>query len=591
MGFWDSLNNIGNSLGTNRTSGYEKWSTNQISDGRRSYIGYLLQPLDISASILFANVGSRGLNIRGKTTQHDENDKLYPQGFTPELDYYLNTKNVNPKTGYPVERGAILGAGVIKGNTTLAGTPKDINNYLNPTDGSIVTAYKALDNLTEYKFRHNLDPDKIDINSGNIYLTTYVSSNLDNEDPVSFGYDIIINYATSPLFNGGIEDFIDKFSSYGEIKYRKDIISQFKTQFFKFFKVDAATSVKTAKGDSVMEPDEFGGKYVPRTYYLKKLSGLDNLTESINSDKSKQFIDYGNDYLTLTLNEDVTINMGYLASLYKILSWSRINGKKMFPDNVLRFDMQIVVTETRKYNVVSKNDKSTQVSIDNYADVISRYRYNVYECQFFFEKMTHDDSIDMSALDLSQGFDIKINYKYATVNFEFLNNYDFENNTVSQTNDDGKSFLDNSEVNLSHINPGNTNNFAINNNNILTSAFDYPLNKYGMPYTIDPVVEKNFVEGSSLNDSNNSAIVTDNYARRLSNYSPPAENSTINLRDELIQQTVDNISNQFGSIGSMIFSSAISGFTEDGYQYNVPAYFLNKTLNAANNTLYTSLGL
>jgi hypothetical protein len=593
MGFWDTLNTVGNSLGTNGSSGYEKWSTNVISDGRRSYTGYLLQPLDVSASILFANVGTRGLNIRGKSIQSDENDKLYPAGFTPELDFYINPENINSKTGYPVERGAVLGAGVIKGNTTLAGTPKNINDYLNPSDGSVVKAYKALDNLSEYKFKHDLDPDKIDINAGNIYLTTYKSTNFNNEDPVNFGYDIIINYANSPLFNGGIENFIDKFSSYSEVKTRKDVISQFKSQFFKFFKIDASTSVKDYKGNSVMEPDEFGGKYVPRTYYLKKLSGLDNLTESINSDKPKQFIDYGNDYLTLTLNEDVTVNMGYLASLYKILSWSRINGKKMFPDNLLRFDMQIVVTESRKYNKVNKNNKSTQASIDNYADVISRYRYNIYECQFFFEKMSHDDSIDMSALDISQGFDIKINYKYATVNFEWLNNYDFNNNTVSQNNEDGRSFLDNSEVDLTTINPGNANNFAIDSNgSILTSPFDYPLNKYGMPYTIDPVVQKNFVAGSVLNDANNSVKVKDNYAARLKNYFPPeSNNNSVALRDQLIQQTIDNISNQFGSIGSMIFNSAVSGFTEDGYEYNIPAYYLNKTLNAANNTLYAALGL
>ena len=49
----------------------------------------------------------------------------------------------------------------------------------------------------------------------------------------------------------------------------------------------------------------------------------------------------------------------------------------MFPDNLLRFDMEIVVTESRKYNAVSKNDKSTTTSLDQYADVISRYKYNI----------------------------------------------------------------------------------------------------------------------------------------------------------------------------------------------------------------------
>lgn len=598
MGFWDTLNTIGNSLGSSDHSGYEKWSTNVISDSSRSYNGYLLQPLDISASILFANIGTRGLNIRGKSIQFDENDKLYPKGFTPELDFYLNTNNINPKTGYPVERGVVLGAGVIKNNITLAGIPKDINDYLDPSNGSVIGAYMAFDNLPEYKFKHDLDPDKIDINGADIYLTTYTSTNSDNEDPVSFGYDLIINFTTSPLFNGAIEDFITTFGGkYAEINSRLDILSQFKKQFFKFFKIDASESIKDNSGNNVVEPNEFGGKYIPRTYYLKKISGLDGLSESINSDKPKQFVDYGNEYLTLTLNEDVTINMGYLTSLYKILTWSKINGKKMFPDNLLRFDMDIIVTESRKYNAVSKNDNSTTVSLNQYADIISRYRYKVYECQFFFEKMSHEDSIDMSALDLSQGFDIKINYKFSTLHFEWLNNYDFDIGTIQENN---KSYLDNGAFyngsghrlyDLSKYSL-DTNNSNIDNNSITANPISYNLNAYGIPYTSDPVVQKNFVEGSGLNTANNSVTVTDNYATRLSNYFPPeTNNNSVALRDQLLQKTIANIANQFGSIGSIIFNSAISGFTDDGYNYNIPAYYLNKTLNQANNTLYSALGL
>ena len=308
MGVLDTLNAIGNSLSSNfsslnGSSGYEKWSTNVISDGNISYTGYLLQPLDVSASILFANIGTRGLNIRGKSIQYDENGKLYQFGFTPDLDFYTNTNNVNPTTGYPVERGVVLGAGVIKNNTTLAGTPKDINDYLDPTNGSVVAAYTAFDNLSEYKFKHDLDPDKIDINGADIYLTTYTSTNADNEDPVSFGYDIIINYTTSPLFNGAIENFINTFGvNYAEINSRLDILSQFKSQFFKFFKIDAPSSIKDSNGNSIIQNDEFGGNYIPRTYYLKKLSGLDNLTESINSDKSKVFKKQSQSYCYSIIN-------------------------------------------------------------------------------------------------------------------------------------------------------------------------------------------------------------------------------------------------------------------------------------------------
>lgn len=599
MGFWDSLNNIGNSLGTNKTSGYEKWSTNVISDGRRSYTGYLLQPLDVSASILFANIGSRGLNIRGKSIQSDENDKLYPAGFTPELDYYINTNNIDTgkwkdlgvTTGYPVERGLVLRGGIIKDETTLAGTPLDQNNYLDKTNGIVVKAYEAFDDLPEYKFRHNLDPDKILVNLGDIYLTSNRITNFDNEDPVSFGYDIKINFATSPLFNGGIENFINTFSSYSEINSRLDILSQFKRQFFKFFKIDSISSVKDNNGDNIIED-----KYVTRTYYLKKISGLDGLSESINSDKSKQFVEYGNDYLILTLNEDVTINMGYLASLYKILTWSKINGKKMFPDNLLRFDMEIIVTESRNYNKVKTNDDLT--AFNQFANIISKYRYKVYECQFFFEKMSHDDSIDMSSLDISQGFDIKINYKFSTLHFEWLNQID--SNPNLNIHESNKSYLNNGafynsdgyrSYDLSKYSL-DTNNSNIDNNSITTNPISYTLNEYGFPYTADPKVQANNVADSALNSGNNSVKVTDNYATRLNNYFPPkSNNNSVSLRDELIQQTVDNISNQFGSIGSMIFSSAISGFTEDGYEYNIPAYYLNKTLNPGNNSLTSAFGM
>ena len=56
------------------------------------------------------------------------------------------------------------------------------------------------------------------------YLTSY-----DNEDPVYFGFEVIIDVLNSPLLNGELEKFIDKIGiDYDEVGYRKDIINQFK---------------------------------------------------------------------------------------------------------------------------------------------------------------------------------------------------------------------------------------------------------------------------------------------------------------------------------------------------------------------------
>ena len=619
MGFWDTLNTVSNSLGAdNNVGGYNKWARNHISDGRNTkydYSGYLLKPLDVSISILAPKIGSNGLT-RGNSKTQDENGKLPVKGFTPDLDYITDWQNLNnpitdgslPLSGYPIERGAVLKAGIIQNGRTLGGNALDTNFYANTKSGSILGAYTAFDstehsNLDEYKFKHNLDPDEIDLSGKDIYLTSLNStqnrngnSKIDNEDPVSFGYDIIIKYASSPLFNGGIEYFINSFSDYSEIYSRLDIVRQFKQQFFKFFRIDSPSSIQDSDGNNLIQGDEFGGKYVAKTYYLKKIVGLDNLTETINSDKSKQFIDYGNDYLTLTLNEDVTINMGYLASLYKILTWSRINGKKMFPDNLLRFDMEIVVTEARKFNSAKKNRDNT---ISNYADIISRYRYKVHECQFFFENVSHDGTIDMSALDQSQGFDIKINYKFSTLQFEWLNDRNFDNEYIQEKT---KAFVNNGlystdtesvrKYDLTRYESG-TNQTTLDNNKITTYASQYSFNTYGFDYSPNPNVQSNNISGSQLNDANNSTPIQDNYAVRFETYKQNLNNgakpSNITLREQLIQQTISNITQQFGGIGSLLIN--ISGFTNDGWQYNVPAYYLNRTLNQANNSIYTALGL
>ncbi len=61
------------------------------------------------------------------------------------------------------------------------------------------------------------------------------------------------------------------------------------------------------------------------SYYLKKVSGLEFLSESNTSSKKKNITDYRNDVLKLTFTEDVSLTMGTLANLYKLLYWSKPN--------------------------------------------------------------------------------------------------------------------------------------------------------------------------------------------------------------------------------------------------------------------------
>jgi hypothetical protein len=136
---------------------------------------------------------------------------------------------------------------------------------------------------------------------------------------------------------------------------------------------------------------------------------MDNLHEMVtNGDKNKAFVDYGEDIISLSLGEDVTQNMGYLSSLYKMLSWSRLNGKQVIPSNLLRFEAEIVISDIRNYNMIVKNDVGLLTTL---ADNISKYVYTLYDCQFMF-KMPHGNDLDMTSKTTLDGFDISFDYNF-----------------------------------------------------------------------------------------------------------------------------------------------------------------------------------
>ena len=596
MSALDQLSNIGNDVTSSAGSSGGSAINNLLGSTVGGIVNNALgispqgstnffEPLDVYASVLFANV-STTLNIKGESLSVDPiKNQTYPMGFTPEVDFITNPTNIDPKTNSPVERGVLLGGGILNSDgTTLYGELRDTNDILDTgiladgsISGSIPKSFDAFNDLSGEEFLHRLDQNQIPIGAAlnqynDIYLSSFVQTNKDNEDPVSFGYDIIIGYDNSPLFNGAIEDFIINFSSYSEISSRLDILSQFKTQFFKFFKIDSPTSTNSID-DSIKI----------RTYYLKKLVGLDNLSESILPGKSKQFINYGADdeVLTLTLNEDVAANMGYLAALYKTLTWSKVHGKKMIPDNLLRFDMEIVVTEAKKYNRATKNSDNT---LSQYADFISRYRYTVYECQFFFDKMSHGDSIDMWGLDTSQGFDIKINYKFSTVKFEKFTDFDFNNNVIT-INYGSTASVDNSKIDLTKIDSKDADGFYIVNNTLVLSPIQYSLNNYS-GYAPNSSAANATDEFRGLIGVNNTP---DNFAQKLADKQAVQQSNSLSLRDQLLQATLNNISGEFGlnlsNLGSMIIGKLNGGFTEDGYEYNIAAHYVNKAINTASNLI------
>jgi hypothetical protein len=192
----------------------------------------------------------------------------------------------------------------------------------------------------------------------------------ENEDPVYFSFEIIINGASSPLFNGEIINFIvevggnlkgKKGLGNAEVYNRKPIIDSFCYEAMKYFKFSPLPYVENRSlldklfGQDPDKRKEFDAlptfdiyqTLMEKKHYVRKIDGLDTLNERNTAAKSSSFVKYGEDLIKLTFYEDVSMSTGTLLNLYKILGWSRLNGKALIPDNLLKFDCEIVITEIR----------------------------------------------------------------------------------------------------------------------------------------------------------------------------------------------------------------------------------------------------
>lgn len=419
-------------------------------------------------------------------------------GFTNPLSYITSTSSTNQSTGLPTQFGSYPNN--IKPNfnrrNLIFTTP---NKKVGIEDDSDILSKKEsfdqFNNKSQYDFVHYLDR-RIDIDSSlsgnNVYLAGYVSTgNLgglsvtntsdlyltDNEDPTILGYDLVIKWDSSPLFNGAIEDFINKHTNDPEIESRRQIWNLFKDQFFKYFRMNSPNSLLSSGASSstptnsqkISTSDPLGWKrddFISdaKVHYLKKISGIENLVEkevTNASESTKGFIDYGKDLIKLTIWEDVNINTGYLAHLYKTLSWSRIRGKQIIPENLLRFDIKIQITEIRDFNRVVKKFNSSN-ELDVYPDLLNKYTYTLYDCQLMFNELSHGSEIDMTSKSFIEDFTIAFNYKFSTLSFDKFNFALGPSQSIS-----GQKFsVDNSQDKPSYISPQRANNISVNNSSL-----------------------------------------------------------------------------------------------------------------------------
>jgi len=234
------------------------------------------------------------------------------------------------------------------------------------------------------------------------------------EDPLLLGFELFID-PLSPLFVGddnenetgvldnSIKSFFSKYSDMtGEISNRFPIWTEFKKIILKLFET------KTPNSSNINKP-----------YYINKIDGLANL--------KKKMINYGEDKITITLNEDVSMITWYLADLYNNLIYSYRNQRYMFPLNTLRFNLIIKFGDVRNFvtpqstnvgndgNNIDPTKITNSTGIKNTPSAKSQIYYTLHDCNFmFFDSSNFNDSMDMA------GFGMGASNTPATLSFDII---------------------------------------------------------------------------------------------------------------------------------------------------------------------------
>lgn len=406
----------------------------------------------------------------------EDTGDLSPSGFTP-VAYYRTGKEVYLGLGSQAMSGFVPSSksiGIV--------SSEESKNYTKKTGESGFYENKE---SSDYRFKFGLEDDNLLNTTDNLSVTPK-----DNEDPLFLGFEVIIDVPNSPLFNGEAAKFIDMFKGNSEIKSRARILIDTINELSKFFKFNTSVSSKFSEDD--MNNSIFNTSQNTKRHYIKKISGLDKLVEANTPSAQSSFVKYRQDLIKLSFYEDTTLNLGTVASLYKLLYWSRINGKNIIPENLLRFDCYIIASEVRNLTRVVKASNG-KAGLQTLKENVSRYVYNLYECQFFFDKMTHGDSIDIGGGSLGNPdpLEVTFSYKFSTMRFDRFN---FTSNQYS--------FLNNARKNPTELTPSDAKSATLTGDEIvlLGKKVINPLNNGYSGKDITEIDRSSLIEERSQSD-------------------------------------------------------------------------------------------
>lgn len=205
------------------------------------------------------------------------------------------------------------------------------------------------------------------------------------EDPTYLGFTIEIDTETSALF-GWVKPFLEKQGSTRiEHNSRIPVYDEFTNKIIQIFKSQ----------ESVTDPSEKG--VFIKSHYINSVSGLDNL--------SKKFIDWKKDSIDIELHEDITMISSYIANLYNNMVYSYDTGRIIIPENLLKFNLYIKISEIRNLTSIAKlaSTDANDIEIANaLKNNVTCVIYKLTDCEFdFTNSRAFGDEIVQSGIGAS----------------------------------------------------------------------------------------------------------------------------------------------------------------------------------------------
>jgi len=202
------------------------------------------------------------------------------------------------------------------------------------------------------------------------------------EDPTFLGYTIELD-ENSALFTDVLPFIETRMTTCTELSSRISVYKEFVNKIRQVFNSQ----------DSVVSPNE-KLEFI-KQHYINSISGMDIL--------QKKFIKWKEDKLTFELHEDISMFSTYLAYLYNNLTYSYENGRVLIPENLLKFNCYIKISEIRNLTSIKKlvsNNTIDLLTVNALKNNTTSIIYKLYDCQFdFFGSKPFENDMILGGID------------------------------------------------------------------------------------------------------------------------------------------------------------------------------------------------